>query len=175
MCFIKQSNQQVLNEHPLIGCFFHEQRDTVLLITITLILYNKGIRRKKELFFNAYHKGENSMSKHIIKAIVNGKEVSIGIADVMDSPPHEITIQAIDEMSEGLTDVMVVGLQYYDFSMFSMLIEVVDEDTVAHHFMIDSWVIRDVLGEPIHALKVENPYIYFNEEARKYLEQFSSL
>ncbi|PLS19293.1 hypothetical protein CVD28_02450 [Bacillus sp. M6-12] len=109
------------------------------------------------------------MSKHIIKGIVNDKEVEIAVADIMDSPPHEITIKATDKMEEGIMDIMVVGLQYYDFSMFTILIEVIDEDTVAHHFMIDSWAIRDVLGEPMHPLKVDNPYLYFNEQARQQL------
>jgi hypothetical protein len=109
------------------------------------------------------------MSKHIIKGLVNGKEVAIGVADIMDSPPHEITIKANEEIPENIMDIMVVGLQYYDFSMFSILIEVVDEDSVANHFMIDSWAIRDVLDEPMHPLKVDNPYLYFNEQARQQL------
>jgi hypothetical protein len=107
--------------------------------------------------------------KKVFNGLVNGKEVPIIVVSQQDGPPHEIEIHPHDVMSEGIMDIMVVGLQYYEFSTFSILIDVIDEDGDAHHFLFDSITFQDTVEGAFEPLQVDNAYIHFNEHVGKEL------
>lgn len=108
-------------------------------------------------------------SPDAIIGMVDGKKLVIATKEQQSSPPHELTVEIYFDQGH-VDDIRMVGLQYYDFSTFSMLIEVQLSESEWKHFIVHSWeaMIDNPTFEPI---EIGNPYLYFNEVVRKTLTE----
>ena len=106
-------------------------------------------------------------TKRRIKGVINHEVVELGTAYVQHGPPHEMTFELEESCEFG--DIMLTGLQYYDFSKFSFLIEILNDEQV-YFFIIDNWNIKgsSYIAELVNE-SGESAYMTFNKRAYKHL------
>ena len=96
----------------------------------------------------------------VIKATIENNEFPLGEAKRQPSPPHEITFEHY--INSGDWSIQLVGLQYYEFSTFSLLLECNHVDGDYGHVLINS---GDLIDGKTHfkPLGTTNPYGYFSD------------